>query len=473
LIFRLIIMNGHRRGERVTVPLEPMTIGRGPSCGLVIDDPEAAVEHAVVEHFNGGLLVRDLGSMNRILVNKREIQRAILKHGDALEIGRTRMLVQAFVQAEIAGAGSGPRRSRRSAAPVAVVFTLLALSSWIWLRREPESPERAGAAEIEDPAAESSNALASAAVDPLPPPPPPSVTVVTNVGPDPKTVEELQHLRTELATIREAFQTLARQQRSLEEWAAAAPVKPPPESKTSTPAPVPAPAPAWSAASELAAARAHMAANRWDEADRALDGIQRTDPGFLPAYEARAELFERRGRLDRALGQWSMFFQRAAGTPTSEKAAVEWGRLTMEKRRMIGRTGGPVRIADLDIQRFPDSADYDDMRLVRIRLECDPAKRVPENLRVVVVFFDRDDRVGDVALTRAMQPSVEAQTAGQWVDGKLNASAAYVAPAGYRAANPGRFYGYVVRVYAGQALLDEAARPADLLIRSVESARVR
>ncbi|HMP74152.1 MAG TPA: FHA domain-containing protein, partial [Kiritimatiellia bacterium] len=101
MIYRLIIITGPLKGQRVTIDPEPMTIGRDPESTLVLPDDEAALKHAVIEHRDDGLFIRDLGSMHKIIVNKREVSSARIKHGDTLEIGRTRFLVQAVVKAEV------------------------------------------------------------------------------------------------------------------------------------------------------------------------------------------------------------------------------------------------------------------------------------------------------------------------------------------------------------------------------------
>jgi pSer/pThr/pTyr-binding forkhead associated (FHA) protein len=102
MIFRIIFLNGASKGNRITIEKESMTIGRAPDCRLVIDDEETALYHATIQHNpNNELVVKDLGSMNKILVNNHEIREAKLKHGDIVEIGRIRFLVQASVQAEV------------------------------------------------------------------------------------------------------------------------------------------------------------------------------------------------------------------------------------------------------------------------------------------------------------------------------------------------------------------------------------
>ncbi|OQW95933.1 MAG: hypothetical protein BWK77_06640, partial [Verrucomicrobia bacterium A1] len=219
----------------------------------------------------------------------------------------------------------------------------------------------------------------------------------------------------------------------------------------------------------LQAARSRQTEGRLNDADETLAKLQSEDPGYLPAYPARAAMFEQRGMPDKAIGQWALLLQRAAGTPEAKRAAGEWARLTQEQRRRTPTPAGRIRIRDLALQRFPDSEDYDDMRLIRVTLET--AGPAPTPLRVEVAFFDRDAGAGAPTLSRAMMPRVEAQLAGPWQpDRTLTASAAYVVPAGFRAANRCSFHGYIVRVYAGNVLQDEAARPMDLLAQPAATA---
>lgn len=128
MLYRLVSLHGQLRGQQVTVEKSPMTIGRSPECSVVLDDEEVALKHATIQHQKDGLFITDLGSMNRILVNKREVREARLRHGDIIEIGRARFLVQAKVQAEVQTA-----RITRQAMWVGYrVAYLVALLALVW-----------------------------------------------------------------------------------------------------------------------------------------------------------------------------------------------------------------------------------------------------------------------------------------------------------------------------------------------------
>jgi len=62
-------------------------VGRDPSCDLVLNDPKCSRRHAVVESGPDGLVIRDSGSANGILVNGRRTERSPLVAGDVFRIG--------------------------------------------------------------------------------------------------------------------------------------------------------------------------------------------------------------------------------------------------------------------------------------------------------------------------------------------------------------------------------------------------
>ncbi len=68
---------------------QPLTIGRGSNNALVIGDQLASRHHCVVEPVNSGYQVRDLQSRNGTKLNGEFIDKAILRAGDAIQIGDT------------------------------------------------------------------------------------------------------------------------------------------------------------------------------------------------------------------------------------------------------------------------------------------------------------------------------------------------------------------------------------------------
>ena len=82
--------------QRQRVDRLPIRIGRGYGNDVILDDDYAAASHAVVEpDAAGGLLLRDLGSTNGIVVAGRRAQEAALSGDTVVRIGHTALRVRA------------------------------------------------------------------------------------------------------------------------------------------------------------------------------------------------------------------------------------------------------------------------------------------------------------------------------------------------------------------------------------------
>jgi len=77
------------------VPLEGdrLTVGRGPSNDLALEaDSKVSRLHAVLERYQSGWAIRDMGSRNGTFVNgERLITERVLRPGDEVTIGDTRL----------------------------------------------------------------------------------------------------------------------------------------------------------------------------------------------------------------------------------------------------------------------------------------------------------------------------------------------------------------------------------------------
>lgn len=77
----------------------PLTIGRGPDNGLVLQDGRASRHHARIYGRQGALLLADLGSTNGSWVNDRQVQEIALGEGDQIRIGETILIVESVEEA--------------------------------------------------------------------------------------------------------------------------------------------------------------------------------------------------------------------------------------------------------------------------------------------------------------------------------------------------------------------------------------
>jgi hypothetical protein len=83
------------RSELKEVPLgtRPVTIGRAPDNDIQIDNLAVSNYHARVYVEAGSLVVEDLNSLNGSFLNDIRVERAMLKDGDAILIGKHEILV--------------------------------------------------------------------------------------------------------------------------------------------------------------------------------------------------------------------------------------------------------------------------------------------------------------------------------------------------------------------------------------------
>ena len=239
MMYRLITLSGPTKGQRITVEHKPMTLGRDADCAVVVQDDEVSRKHAVLEHQDDGLFIRDLESMNKILVNKREVRESRLKHGDVIEIGRTSFLVQALVQAEISETDPGHTHAKNVTTIMVVTALLLAGAGFVGytfykkVRVELATPVPARPAPQAKAAATAETARAKATPKPEAKPEPPKTNAplpappATPAPPPPETAavsQELQQMRKDLTDIKDTIKDLAQKQPVPAEPAALVPV---------------------------------------------------------------------------------------------------------------------------------------------------------------------------------------------------------------------------------------------------------
>ena len=78
-----------------------VSLGRDPTCDVVLNDAKCSRRHAVIEAGPTGLAVRDTGSANGVFLNGRRVERATLEEGDFLRLGEVIIKI-------LAGESRGP-----------------------------------------------------------------------------------------------------------------------------------------------------------------------------------------------------------------------------------------------------------------------------------------------------------------------------------------------------------------------------
>ena len=86
---------GRRRTPASASALDlPLTrLGRHPESDVCLDDITVSRRHAEIERMaDGGYVVRDVGSLNGTYVNSERVEKARLRNGDELQIGKFRLV---------------------------------------------------------------------------------------------------------------------------------------------------------------------------------------------------------------------------------------------------------------------------------------------------------------------------------------------------------------------------------------------
>ena len=81
-------------GKRMVLDAGGAVLGRSRDCDVVLDDPNVSRHHAELRREGGDWVVADLGSTNGIRVNGRRVERAALRGGDEITLGRSTLTFQ-------------------------------------------------------------------------------------------------------------------------------------------------------------------------------------------------------------------------------------------------------------------------------------------------------------------------------------------------------------------------------------------
>ncbi|OGQ87010.1 MAG: hypothetical protein A2289_08000 [Deltaproteobacteria bacterium RIFOXYA12_FULL_58_15] len=87
------ITEGHDAGREECLRKGSLIIGKSSDCGMQLSDTTVSGHHLSIEVVPEGLLVIDLGSKNGTFYLETRLERAVLQHGAALRLGRTRLLL--------------------------------------------------------------------------------------------------------------------------------------------------------------------------------------------------------------------------------------------------------------------------------------------------------------------------------------------------------------------------------------------
>jgi len=88
----LIVRAGAQAGARFELTSDLTRLGRPPDSEISLDDITVSRRHAYVQRLAEGYFVADSGSLNGTYVNQERVERAQLRHGDELQIGKFRLV---------------------------------------------------------------------------------------------------------------------------------------------------------------------------------------------------------------------------------------------------------------------------------------------------------------------------------------------------------------------------------------------
>jgi pSer/pThr/pTyr-binding forkhead associated (FHA) protein len=89
----LIVRSGEQAGDRFTLEGDLTRLGRHPDSEIILDDITVSRRHVTIERTDEGYVASDAGSLNGTYVNQERIERAVLHHGDELQVGKFRLVL--------------------------------------------------------------------------------------------------------------------------------------------------------------------------------------------------------------------------------------------------------------------------------------------------------------------------------------------------------------------------------------------
>jgi len=88
----LRILDGSDRGKVFNDIPVPITIGREEGNSIQLNDDRISRFHLKIQQDHDDVVLTDLGSTNGSKVNNEEVQLRILRHGDLISVGRSKLL---------------------------------------------------------------------------------------------------------------------------------------------------------------------------------------------------------------------------------------------------------------------------------------------------------------------------------------------------------------------------------------------
>ncbi|MCE5202991.1 MAG: FHA domain-containing protein [Actinomycetia bacterium] len=88
----LVVRKGVEVGERFYLDQPVLTIGRDPESDIFLNDVTVSRAHAILDSSADGVTIEDVGSLNGTYVNGMRVDKASLRSGDTVQVGRFEMV---------------------------------------------------------------------------------------------------------------------------------------------------------------------------------------------------------------------------------------------------------------------------------------------------------------------------------------------------------------------------------------------
>lgn len=87
-----VVRHGVKRGSRIALDSDEISIGRHPESDIFLDDVTVSRRHAMVRRAGAGFHVSDAGSLNGTYVNQTRVETAALNDGDEVQVGKFKLV---------------------------------------------------------------------------------------------------------------------------------------------------------------------------------------------------------------------------------------------------------------------------------------------------------------------------------------------------------------------------------------------
>ncbi|MEL7158323.1 MAG: FHA domain-containing protein [Actinomycetota bacterium] len=87
-----VVRQGPKRGSRIHLDSDQITIGRHPESDIFLDDVTVSRRHAEVRRVGDFFEVADAGSLNGTYVNQARVEHERLADGDELQVGKFKLV---------------------------------------------------------------------------------------------------------------------------------------------------------------------------------------------------------------------------------------------------------------------------------------------------------------------------------------------------------------------------------------------